>query len=237
MSRSSKRRRRREIGKEAQKIVEKGTPQKPRRIPSASEPPMNHWMRRFFAAFVHRPAKFVWWLLGALALVIGIIAAFPKVSVDLGTSLNESDLLAMRYNLINEGLFKIYDVYCIMRWEPDPSNAEKYDLKSVSYWDTNSLTFLAPGGKHSCNFYNFDSQVDIPTNMAILIQIDVVYRPVKFLKIMFTHSFQFDAKKYQDGKFDFVPYDGLNINAFPRVKDAVIQFSNSLPPIVPDYMK
>ena len=218
MNKSSKRRRRQEVEKAARKLFEKEKPQ-PNPTPiSQTETVEESWHERLLSiwwiAWIFHPAKFVWWPVGAFVIIISVIGSFPKVCVTVGNSFDEKAMLATAYNVINQGVFKIYDVKVHMEWKPDPNPMVPSNFEGFWYNDTNAMSFLAPGGSHSCQFYSTFPNVNPPEGDGALIQIDVDYKPVKFLKMRFTDSFRFHAQPVKDGRFVIIPYDNPDIIAF-----------------------
>jgi hypothetical protein len=223
MSRTSKRRRRQEAEKAALKLLEK-RPQTPRVLPQSQIEKHGSRFDKFLlkhpvVAWVFRPIRLFWGFLGALVIIISVIEAFPKVSIETGPSSNTKFPLAQKFIVGNDGVFSIYDIYVhlIFRSTEPPLLVEHFT-------DTNSIPFLAPNSQHSAHFDARFPAEDVGRVSSFnrgLFEIVVIYKPVEFLNWKLKKTAIFYGERDSEGNYQFEHYDdGTNLASieFPSPK-------------------
>ena len=216
MSKNSIRRKKQEAIKAEQRLLKKK--QQPQKTQSdfstqssqqVQNPPESTWWKKLQThpggKAVQISWKFVGWLLGALALVIGLISfLYPKISVEPVVIADSKNPLTTRFQIKNEGELSIYDITDSAIWIPLEHRAPVGTF--IFYNTNNSLHKLASGISFVTHYDEFPIRTELPPEINYQIQLNIGYRP-QFWLWNKTNTFEFTASRGKDGNF-FLTHSG-----------------------------
>jgi len=148
-------------------------------------------------------------ILTAFALLlslIGVVVFRPKVLVSPSVFANPKNPNTLRFEIKNDGMFTIYNVYASSAWIP--LNTERTQTgPSVGFLDTNDFSKIGPGLSYVCHFDEFSASNGLVPAVNYAVQIIVAYKP-QFWPWERDETFEFTISKGEEGNYSATPYGG-----------------------------